>query len=272
MGNHLVLGAIVGDINGSIYEFNNIKSINFNLFTEDMFYTDDSILTLGVMKTLLEVNPFKNIEEFKKDLINNFVTLTKANSDRGFGRYFLKWIDSDDHDPYNSFGNGAAMRISPVSRYSKSLEEVKILSNIVTSITHNNPLSIEGSECLASSIYLAKIGSNKEKIKENIKKYYPFIDELNYDDLVKNYKFSSKIDNSLPQALFCFLISSSFESCLRLSISIGGDSDTIADMSCSLAEAFYKEEDLSFFKNKALSYLPKEYQKIIFDFSRVVSF
>ena len=239
-----MIGAIVGDVIGSVYEFHNKKTKNVDLFTSLMHPTDDSIMTIAVMDTLLmyETLNFHDLEPFKADLIKNMVKWYNRYPKAGYGRMFASWLLGDNaYKPYGSFGNGSAMRISPVAYVSHSLEEVKALSKAVSEISHNHPFGIKGAEAIASIIYLTKNGKNKLYIDDYIcKHYYPNLSLIKYEDLLRNYRFDSTCEGSVPQAIYCFLISKDFEDCLRTSISIGGDTDTICAMSSSIAEAYYK--------------------------------
>lgn len=255
-----MIGAIIGDINGSKYEFRNIHTKDFELFQKDMHPTDDSLLTIAVMQTFNRyyLEPKKDTEddEFKKNLtnpewqksfklllVNNFVHIAskKYSFNAGFGGNFNKWLGGyNGFQPYGSYGNGSAMRVSPVGFVADSEKEVKLLSRLVSEITHNHPEGLKGAEATAMAIYLARTGVSKEAIKERIiKDYYPEIATFDYNDLVKNYKFSEACQYSVPQALYCFLISKDFEDCIKTTISIGGDCDTTAAISCAVAGAYY---------------------------------
>lgn len=231
-----MFGAIIGDYVGSRFEFNNYRKKDFELVHEDCFVTDDTIMTLAVMEIVqnkLYLDEDKVIDTFKK--------WGRAYPHYGYGLRFLDWLDSDDRKSYNSLGNGSAMRVSPVGWYARSEEEVRELSSIVTRVTHSHPEGMIGAEVTAMCVYFARIGKSKDFIKEYVSKYYDL--NFDYDDLVKNYRFNELCRDTVPQAIYCFLISKDFEDCLRISISIGGDSDTLAAISCSIAEAYYKDID-----------------------------
>ena len=244
-----MIGAIIGDLVGSVYEFNNYRSKDFPLLSKDSFITDDSILTLAVAEIIQ--NKWYNDKDKVVDTMKKW---GRAYPDRGYGGRFALWLFSDQREAYNSFGNGAPMRISPVGWYARSEEEVRDLSRILTEVTHSHPEGIKGAEVVSMCVYYAKIGKSKEFIKEYVEKYYDI--DFTYDDLVKNYKFNELSQTTVPQAIYCFLISNSFEDCLRTTISIGGDSDTLAAISCAIADAFYKNIDENLII-KMLEYLPK---------------
>ena len=246
-----MLGAIIGDTVGSRFEFNNIKSKDFELVTKESHLTDDSIMTLAVCDIL------QNGYVYDKDkVIDTFKKWGRAYPNRGYGGIFYRWLFSDIRDSYNSYGNGAAMRISAVGWYGNSEEEVKTLSRLVTEVTHSHPEGLKGAEVTAMCIYYARIGKSKEFIKKYVEKYYNL--DFDYEELRKNYYHGEEICQvTVPQAIFCFLISHDFEDCLRTTISIGGDCDTTSAISCAIAEAYYKhiDEDLI---SKVINKLPEE--------------
>ena len=257
-----MLGAIIGDMVCSIYEFHPCKTKKFDIYNTRMRMTDDSYLTIAVAKTLLKHYPIRYDEQYFKDLQNDlsqeFVDMWSKHKVAGFGGMFYEWcltcIDSGEiAKPYNSYGNGSAMRVSPVGWIANSKEEVKVLSKTVTEITHNHPEGIKGAEAVAMAIYLALHGVSKEEIKERmINEYYPEIADLDFNELVKHYRFSEICQKSVPQAIFCFLISSSLEDTIRNCVAIGGDCDTTSAIAGSIAEAYYQKEKLSNFEDKFL--------------------
>ena len=241
-----MLGAIIGDIIGSIYEFNNIDTMKFPLFSENSMYTDDTILTLAVAECIQN-----NYDENK--IIDTYKKWARSYPDSGYGGRFYKWALSDDRAPYGSYGNGSAMRISSCGWYGKTEKEVKDLATKVTMVTHNHPEGLKGAIVNALCVYYARIRKSKLFIKEFVSKYYDL--DFNYEELRKNYKFDSSCQESVPQAIYCFLISDSFEETIRTTISIGGDCDTTAAISGAIADAFYGIPDE--LVNEALKRLPK---------------
>ncbi len=245
-----MIGAIIGDIVGSRFELNNNKSKDFQFFTKDNSLTDDSILTLAVSKAIMECNDYK--EDLKSKTIYYLKDFARKYPTAGYGYRFFNWANSEDLLPYNSFGNGSAMRISPIAAIAKSKDEVIYFSDIVSSVTHNHPEGIKGARAVALAIYLAKIGKSKDEIKSEIEKDYY---DLNFsiEDIRYNYRFSSKCQDTVPHAIVAFLESENFEDAIRLAISLGGDSDTIAAITGSIAECYYNVP--KWMKDKALSYL-----------------
>lgn len=228
-----MLGAIIGDVVGSVYEFNNVRTKDFEMFNQNSFLTDDSIMTLAVAEILQKKYVYD-----KDKIIDTLKKWGRTYKNRGYGNRFYNWLLSDDRNAYKSYGNGAAMRISPVGWYANSEEEVKDFARRITEVTHNHKEGLKGAEVTAMCVYYAKIGKSKEFIKEYVKQYYNI--DFNYEDLRKHYQFNETCQESVPQAIYCFLISNSFEDCLRTTISIGGDCDTTAAISCAIAEAYYK--------------------------------
>ena len=223
-----MIGAIVGDIVGSRFEFNNHKSKQFELFTDNCFFTDDTVMTLAVAKSLINY----------EDVASNLKFFGKIYPNRGYGGRFNKWLMSEDRKPYNSYGNGSAMRVSPVAYVAKTLDEVKVLSRQVTEVTHNHPEGIKGAESVAVSIFLARQGFSKEQIKDYVTREYYDIG-FNLDSIRESYSFDETCQGSVPEALQAFFESNNFEDAIRNAISIGGDSDTIAAITGSVAEAYY---------------------------------
>lgn len=251
-----MLGAIIGDVVGSRFEFNNIKTKEFDLFDEKCSITDDSVMSVAVAEMCLSGYVPKN----KKMIIETFKKLGRKYSDAGYGGRFSKWLFSDDESPYNSCGNGSAMRISAIGLYAKTKEEVALFSQAVTEVTHNHPEGIKGAYVTAMCIFMAKNGATKNEIKEFAEKYYNI--DFDYEYLVKNYKHEKEIcQNTVPEAIYCFLISQDFEDCLRTTISIGGDCDTTAAISCGIAEAYYGIPNSII--EKVLQFIPSDMKEIL---------
>lgn len=239
-----MLGAIIGDIAGSRFEFRNHRSKDFDIFHSACFFTDDTVMTCAVADCLVNNGkPEDYLKYFGRQYPN-----------KGYGGRFKAWIFSNNSEPYYSFGNGAAMRVSPVGWFAKNEKEVKALSKRVTEVTHDHPEGLKGAEVTAMCIFYALHGKSKDFIRKYAKKYYNI--DFDYEDLVKNYKFNERCQDTVPQAIYCFLNSNSFEDCLRISVSIGGDTDTLCAISCAIAEAYYgipndfKEKVMRYFNYK----------------------
>lgn len=276
-----MFGALVGDIIGSHFEFNNTKSKDFAFFNDDTRFTDDSVLTLAISKYFLK---FPN-QTNKDELIKIIKETAQKYITAGYGPSFLRWINNNSSLPYNSYGNGAAMRVSPVAYVSNSLKETITLSDFVTSITHNHEEGIKGARCIATSIYLLLNGATKSEIKEYVEKNYYQLN-FDYQDLVQNYKFEISCQKSVPQATYIFLISKNYIDALRNAISIGGDSDTISDMVLALSEAYYlnknniegykitnssskiEKDEILYINSNSLNYLTKDLLDICMVFNK----
>ena len=256
-----MIGSIIGDIVGSRFERNNYKAKDFELFNYRCHPTDDSIMTLAVAQALLLCQG--NYKKLSKQVIECMRTVGGKYMDCGYGSKFKKWLVEANPQPYNSFGNGAAMRISAVGHVVKNMSEAKRLSKIVTEVTHNHPEGIKGAEAVAVAIYLARTGKSMLEIRDYIdKKYYPMNFAL--DGIRENYRFDASCQGSVPQAMMAFFESTSFEDCIRNAISIGGNSDTIAAIAGGIAEAYYGvPTDI---RKHALTFLDEQMMKILVAF------
>ena len=247
-------GTIIGDIAGSYYEMYNIKTKRFKFMDKNKSsFTDDTVMTLAVCKSLLEYNG--NYDELHNIVINNMVTIGRNHSQCGFGNNFFGWIIKDDHTPYNSYGNGAAMRVGCCGIVGKSIKEVKRLSKIVTEVSHNHEEAIKGAEAVSIAVFLAKSGYSKEKIKKYIvDNYY----DLNFtlEEKRKSYGSSLSCQDSVPQAFVSFFESKNYEDTIRNAISIGGDSDTVAAIAGGIAGVFYGIP-LKFIKKAQKFFVPR---------------
>lgn len=234
------IGAIVGDVVGSVYEFNNHRSKDFPMFSKGCFATDDSIMTLGVAQALMDWTDGKG---GLADLaVKNMQKLGQPYPSCGFGGRFFRWMYSSDPKPYNSFGNGAAMRVSSVAYVADSIEEVKEISEIVTAVSHNHPEGIKGAEATAVAVWMALNGCTSYEIRNVIQRDYY---DLNFtlDEIRETYRFNETCQDTVPQAIMAFLEARYFEDAIRNAISIGGDSDTLAAITGAIAGAYYGVPD-----------------------------
>ena len=230
-------GAIIGDIVGSRFEWNNIKTKDFEFFHKDCFFTDDSVMTIAVAKALHESKK-NNYEDLEKQLDCYMHEIGKKYPHCGFGGSFYRWIMNDIHEPYNSYGNGSAMRTSECGFIADSLEEALSLAERCAAITHNHIEGIKGAKATTACIYLSREGKSKEEIREYINDNYYQLD-FSLDEIRPSYSFDVSCQGSVPQAIEAFLESETFEDAIRNAISIGGDSDTIAAITGSIAQAYY---------------------------------
>ena len=262
-----MLGAIIGDIVGSRFEWNNHKDKEFELFTEDCRMTDDSIMTLAVAKALLETEKaMESVAEGQERKSDYFSLLKKMSiqymqafgrryPDCGFSRAFYQWIVSEDPQPYNSYGNGAAMRISPVAYVGRTEKEIQDLSETVTGVSHNHAEGLKGAESTATATFMARSGSSKDEIRNWIaENYYPL--DFTLDGIRNSYRFTTDCQATVPQAIAAFLESTSFEDAIRNAVSLGGDSDTLAAIAGAIAEAHYGIPEQ--IKERALGYFDAE--------------
>ena len=231
-----MFGAIIGDMVGSIYEFDNHRSKEFPFFGGGCYPTDDSIMTIAVAKAILE-NDGK-VEGLSEKTVEWMQEIGRQYPNCGYGGRFYGWIYDDDPKPYRSFGNGAAMRVAACGWAGNSLEEVKQLSYAVTAVTHDHPEGIKGAEATACAIFLARTGRSRDEIRAFIEDNYYRLD-FTLDEIRPTYEFNETCQETVPQAIETFLESTSFEDAIRNAISVGGDSDTLAAITGSIAEAFY---------------------------------
>lgn len=253
-----MIGAIAGDIIGSIYEFDNIKTKDFPLFSKESSYTDDSIMTIAVADWLLHGGDLAKVMQS----YGNQYPCPMG----GYGGRFERWLHEMTPQPYNSWGNGAAMRISPVGWYFESLEETLKVARETAIVTHNHPEGIKGAQATAAAIYLAREGKSKEYIKELIEAVFGYDLNRTCDEIRPNYTFDESCQGTVPEAIIAFLESESFEDAIRLAISLGGDSDTLACITGGIAEAFYKYQMPYMIKKEVRKLLDADLWKIVEEF------
>ena len=240
-----MLGAITGDTIGSRFEFRDMKSAAFMLFTEGSRYTDDTVMTMAVAEWLMD-----DPEHTHKVLEDKMVKYGTIDPLAGYGGTFWKWLffpDSMFSDgvrlPYNSWGNGSAMRVSAVGWMFDTLEETERVAEISASITHNHPEGIKGAQSTAAAIYMARNGMSKKEIKDYIVTKYGYDLNRTCDEIRPSYQFEVSCQKSVPEAIIAFLESHDYESTVRLAVSLGGDSDTQACIAGGIAEAYYGMPD-----------------------------
>ena len=230
-----MLGAVAGDIIGSVYEFRNTKSTQFDLFTPWTRFTDDSVMTLAVAKWLIE-----DKRHSISHLIRCMQMLGNKYPRAGYGESFGFWLRQEDPQPYNSWGNGAGMRVSPVGLYAKSIDEALKLAELTASVSHNHPEGIKGAQAIAASVFLCKEGRSKQEIKRYVEDTFGYNLNRTIAEIRPNYCFDVSCQGSVPEAIIAFLEGNSFEEVIRLAISLGGDSDTIACMAGAIAACCYE--------------------------------
>jgi ADP-ribosylglycohydrolase len=228
---NIIIGAIAGDIIGSAYEFHNVKHVDFELFPRGTYFTDDSVLTIATMAALMRQNDYAQAYRY----------FGRKYPHRGYGDHFRKWLNSANPKPYNSWGNGSAMRASPIGWHCESMEETLAQARRSAEVTHNHPEGIKGAQAAAAAVYLARTGACKEDIKSFITSTFAYDLSRSVDEIRPDYDFDVSCQGSVPEAIVAFLDSVDFEHAIRLAVSIGGDSDTIACITGGIAQAFYRD-------------------------------
>ena len=231
-----MIGAILGDIVGSVYERNPIKTKEFELFGDGCRFTDDTVMTCAVCYAVREYKARPNVNVIGL-IQKRMVELGQLHPGAGYGGKFYQWLTNPYRRPYNSFGNGSAMRVSACGMLADSLEEAHNLAVYSAEVTHNHPEGIKGAVAVAEAIFLARQKKTKDEIKEHLSQYYDL--DFTLDDIRPSYSFDVTCQGSVPQAIRCFLEADSFEDAIRNAVSLGGDSDTQAAIAGSIAEPFF---------------------------------
>ncbi len=250
-----MLGSIIGDVIGSVYEWNRTKEVDFPLFSDKTDYTDDSVLTVATAYAIMKKADFG-------------VTYKKFANDypgRGYGGRFGHWIKSASLEPYNSWGNGSAMRVSPVGFAFNSEEDVLEQAKLSAACTHNHEEGIKGAQATALAIFYARNGYVKKDIRGLIAEKFDYNLSRTVDEIRPGYRFNESCQETVPEAIISFLDSTDYENAIRLAISLGGDSDTLACIAGGIAEAYYNliPKDIS---GPVVDLLPDEFQQVIVDF------
>lgn len=248
-----MLGSIIGDIVGSVYEFNNFKSKGFEpFFHERARFTDDTVCTIAIADALTGgIHPAKALKAWGEKYWEN----------GGWGRSFALWLGSDDDRPYGSFGNGSAMRVSPAGLLANSLEEAIHLAHNVTEVTHNHPEGMKGAAATSGAVFLARIGSSPAEIREYVAGTFGYDLSRSVDEIRLGYVYNERCQDTVPQALTCVLEAAGYEDAIRNAISIGGDSDTIAAIAGGVAEALFGiPEPIA---HQGWGYLPADMREVI---------
>jgi len=265
-----MLGAIFGDITGSIYEFNNIKTTDFELYHPSMTFTDDSILTVAVADWLMGESRTKEALVAKlKEYVRRY-----PHPMGGYGARFNTWANSHRPEPYNSWGNGSAMRVAAVGWAFDTLDKTEEVAQLTAEVTHNHPEGIKGAQATAAAVFMARKGASKAAIKDYVESRYGYDLSRSCDEIRPAYRFNESCRETVPEAIVAFLDSTDFESAIRLAVSLGGDSDTLACITGGIAEAFYGMNSLPSgkihpvseridFKSYTLNKLPEDLSTIV---------
>lgn len=248
-----MLGAIIGDIVGSVYEFDNYCATDFEpFFHPNAAFTDDTVCTIAVADALLQG---KAPEWLLKEWGRRYWGIG------GWGNRFAQWLTSNDAAPYGSYGNGAAMRVSPAGLLAASIDSAVQLADRVTNVTHNHPEGIKGARATAAAIFFARAGLGADHIRREIEERFRYDLSLSVDQIRSHYRFDETCQGTVPQALICALEANGFEEAIRNAISIGGDSDTVAAIAGGLAEARFGIPE--WIRHQALHFLPEEMQSVL---------
>lgn len=251
----LLLGGIAGDIIGSIYEFNPVRFKDFELFKSNSTYTDDTVMTIANAEWLLS----------KGVLMDIMRKYGHKYPGAGYGGMFYDWLKSRCPKPYNSFGNGSAMRVSPVGWAFDTLEETLEAAKQSAEITHNHPEGIKGAQATAACIFMARTGKSKQEIKEYVETKFGYDLSRTCNEIRPTYQFNESCQGTVPESIIAFLESTDFESAIRLTVSLGGDADTMRAITGAIAEAYYNVIP-EHIKNEVLKRLPEEFINVLGEF------
>ena len=233
-------GAILGDIIGSPFEFDRgDKTKDFKLFSRRSHFTDDSVMTLAVCEALLKVGQDATVKEIEDAVITSMQSWGRRYPHEGYGGYFRCWLTARHPEPYNSFGNGSAMRVSAAGWLYDSLEKTRVVAKATANVTHNHPEGIKGAEATASAIFMARNGSSKEEIKKYIENEFHYDLNRTLDEIRPSYHMDETCQKTVPEAIIAFLEAKDFEDAIRNAVSLGGDTDTLGAITGSIAEAYY---------------------------------
>ena len=261
-------GAILGDITGSPYEFDmGEKTKDFPLFSKDSCFTDDTVMTIAVAEAFMDASDNEDAVRYR--LIQSMQKWGHRYPDAGYGIRFGCWLESSNPQPYNSFGNGSAMRVSSVGWLYRDLETVRRMARLSAEVTHNHPEGIKGAEAVASAIFLARTGSTKAEIKAYIKENFHYDLSRTCDEIRPGYHHVESCQETVPEAITAFLEGKSFEDVIRTAVSLGGDCDTLTCIAGSMAEAFYGiPEEL---KAECRKRLPEDLLEVLKRFDEILS-
>ena len=261
-----MLGAIIGDIVGSPFEFDRgDKTKDFELFSTKSMFTDDTVMTVAIAEALLEAGKNATLEKIKENVIYYMQKWGRKYPNAGYGGRFIWWLRQYNPTPYNSYGNGSAMRVSSVGWLYDSIERTREVARITAEVSHNHLEGIKGAEAVASAIYFARIGKSKEEIKEYIIKEFDYDLSRTCDEIRPQYTHVESCQQTVPEAITAFLEGEDFEDVIRTAVSLGGDCDTLTAIAGSIAEAFYKIPDT--IRIMALDRLSDEMLEVFYKFS-----
>lgn len=259
-----IIGAIAGDVIGSAYEFNPTRDYGFELFTPESTFTDDTVLTIANALWLLEDESHSH-----ERLVEIMLDLCRRYGDRGYGGRFANWIHDANPQPYDSFGNGSAMRVSPVGYYAQTLDEALELARISAEVTHNHPEGIKGAQATAAAIFMARKGENKWEIRDYIEKTFGYNLSRTLDEIRPTFTFDETCQRTVPEAIICFLEGKDYEDVVRLAVTLAGDADTLAAIAGSIVSA---TKDVSTeITQQVISLLSEEFCTTLLRFNELVA-
>ncbi|MBQ3732263.1 MAG: ADP-ribosylglycohydrolase family protein [Muribaculaceae bacterium] len=259
-----MIGAIAGDIIGSAYEFNPTRDHDFELFTPESTFTDDTVLTMANALWLLD-----DEQHSPERLVRIMLDMCRKYPDRGYGGRFARWIYDGDPQPYNSFGNGSAMRVSPVGYYARTLDEAMELAKISAEVTHNHPEGIKGAQATAAAIFLARQGKSKKEIREFVEKIFHYDLSRTLEEIRPTFTFDETCQRTVPEAITCFMEGKDYEDVVRLSVALAGDADTIAAIAGSISSAV--DEVPNTITQPAIALLSEEFCTTLLRFNELVA-
>ena len=259
-----IIGAIAGDIIGSAYEFNPTRDHDFELFTPESTFTDDTVLTMANALWLLD-----DEQHSPERLVRIMLDMCRKYPDRGYGGRFARWIYDGDPQPYNSFGNGSAMRVSPVGYYARTLDEAMELAKISAEVTHNHPEGIKGAQATAAAIFLARQGKSKKEIREFVEKIFHYDLSRTLEEIRPTFTFDETCQRTVPEAITCFMEGKDYEDVVRLSVALAGDADTIAAIAGSISSAV--DEVPNTITQPAIALLSEEFCTTLLRFNELVA-
>lgn len=263
-------GAILGDIIGSPFEFDRgDKTKDFKLFSRRSHFTDDSVMTLAVCEALLKVGQDATVKEIEDTVISSMQSWGRRYPRAGYGGYFRRWLTARHPEPYNSFGNGSAMRVSAVGWLYDSLEKTRTVAKATANVTHNHPEGIKGAEATASAIFMARNGSSKEEIKKYIEKEFHYDLNRTLNEIRPDYHMDETCQKTVPEAIIAFLEATDFEDAIKNAVSLGGDTDTLGAITGSIAEAYYGIPE--WLMTECRKRINKDMRVVLDDFNDVLS-
>ncbi len=262
-----IMGAIVGDTIGSVYEFDPTKDYHFDIFDDNMEYTDDSILTIALADWLLhdETHSHEELGKYMRYWVGKY-----PNPMGSYGTCFMTWFQTDSPKPYNSWGNGSAMRVSPVGFFFDTLEETLRVAKISAEVTHNHPEGIKGAQATAASIFLARSGKTKDEIRDYIEQEFGYDLHQPYDEIKKTYHFEASCQETVPQSIIAFLESKNYQDALRLTIALGGDADTMGAITGAIAAAYYGGVEHEIY-DFVIEKLPDDLKAVVVEFENMMA-